>query len=145
MPTLSLTAANAVIMLTVTPIFNAPQQLKQFAADDVFSTPAIQSAEIAMGVDGNLSAGFVFVPVPQSYVLQANSPSNTIFDNWWAANQSAQDVYRADGVITLISVGKKWNMANGVLTEYSPAPDAKRILQPRRYTITWESMLPSQI
>lgn len=145
MPTLSLTAANAVIMLTVTPIFNAPQQLRQFAADDVFSTPAIQRAEIAMGVDGNLSAGFVFVAIPQSYVLQANSPSNSIFDNWDAANQSAQDVYRADGVITLISVGKKWNMANGVLTEYSPAPDAKRILQPRRYTITWESMVSSQI
>lgn len=139
----SITSANAVVMITIPGIFPAPVQLKGFAADDVYDTDSIESAETAMGVDGILSAGFVFVPVNQSYALQADSPSIAFFDAWWAAQQQTRDIYRANGLIMLRAVGKKWTMSRGVLTNYKPLPDAKKLLQPQKFKITWESSFPS--
>ena len=56
----TLTMANAVITLVVPAIELGPFQLQRFAADDVFNTGELDVAETSMGVDGNLSAGFVF-------------------------------------------------------------------------------------
>jgi hypothetical protein len=143
-PTLgSLTAANAVLMLGVTNLYNTPQQLQGFAADDIYDMPQIRSAETLMGVDGTLSAGFIFVPIVQSITLQANSSSNLFFEQWWANQQVAEDVYSGFGTIALTSLGSKYVMTNGFLTGYTPAPPARRILQPRRYEITWNLVLPN--
>lgn len=141
----SLTAANAIIALSIPLVYPAPQQLSGFAAEDIFSTEAIDSAEVSMGVDGKLSAGFVFVPIKQNYVLQADSASNSVFDNWWGASQAAKDVYFANAVITLISIGQKYAMTNGILSSYAPSPDIGKILKPRRFTITWESLQRSPV
>ena len=139
----SITGANAVIMLTAVPLFAIPQQLQGFAADDVFDTDAIESAETVMGVDGRLSAGFVFVSIRQSYRLQADSPSINFFDVLWGAQQQIRETYRINGVVLLTAVGKKWTMNNGVLTGYKPIPDTKKLLQPQPFTITWESIFPA--
>lgn len=141
----SLTSANAVFMLTIPDLFPVPQQLQQFAADDIFSTNPLASAEVSMGVDGHLSAGFVFVPVPQSINLQADSPSCDIFDNWWGASQTVRDAYIANGVVVITAVQRKWTLTRGVLTSYPPMPDGGKILKPRRFEITWESIVPSTI
>jgi hypothetical protein len=141
----TITGANAIVMLTIPGVFPQPQQLQGFAADDVFDTDAIESAETVMGVDGRLSAGFVYVPVNQTYALQADSESTFVFDNWWAANQVAQDVFRANGVVLLKAVGKKWTLTNGALTSYKPIPDTKKLLQPQRYRITWERIFPAPV
>lgn len=136
---MSLTAANAVIMLSIPLVFPTPVQLQGFAADDIFSTEALDSAEVQMGVDGVMSAGFVFVPVQQRFVLQADSASNFIFDTWYNVQQGAKELFFATGLITLTSVGLKFAMVKGALTSYMPLPDAKKILQPRSFGITWQS------
>lgn len=141
----SLTGANAIITLAVAGIFPAPQQLQGFAADDVFDTDAIESAETVMGVDGKLSAGFVYVPVRQNYSLQADSASIFFFDTWWAQQQATRDIFFASGVTLLTAVGKKWAMSRGVLTSYTPIPATKKLLQPQRFSITWESLLPALV
>lgn len=141
----SITGANSVISLAVRGLFPVPLSLKGFAADDVFDTDELESAETYMGVDGNLSAGFVFVPVHQRYALQADSPSTFLFDTWWAAQQMIQDIYYADGIVRLNTVGKKWTMTKGVLSGYKPIPDAKKLLQPQRFRITWERIFPTII
>lgn len=141
-PSNSITSANAVLMLGVTNLYNVMQQIQQFSADNIYDMPSIRSAEVSMGVDGVLSGGFVYVAIAQSIELQANSPSNAIFENWWAAQQSAEDVFLATGSITLNSLGEKWNMKRGFLTGYTPAPRAGRILQARRYEITWNGVMP---
>lgn len=138
----SLTAATAVITFSIPGVYDVAQQLQQFAADDIFSTESLQSAEVQMGVDGTLSGGFVFVPVKQKYMLQANSPSVKIFDDWWSASQTALDVFSCLGNITLKSINSKWNLVNGFLTSYSPMPDAGKLLKPRSFEITWQQMLP---
>lgn len=139
----TITSANAIIMIGVPGLFPVPQQLQGFAADDVFDTDALDSAEVLMGVDGQLSAGFVFVPVKQNYSLQADSASNLFFDTWWAVQQQLHEVLPANANVVLGAVGTKWAMTRGFLTSFKPTPDAKKVLQPRRFTITWESVLPA--
>ncbi len=139
----SLTSATAVYMLTIPGVYAAPQQLQQFAADDIFSTEMLRSVETVMGVDGTLSGGFVYVEVKQKVVLQANSPSIQIFEQWWSAMAIAEDTYKAIGIITLKALGKKWNLTDGFLTGYTPIPDAGKILKPQPYEITWGKMVPA--
>lgn len=141
----SITSANAVYALSIASLYNTAQQLQGFSADEIFSTDPLESAEVLMGVDGILSAGFIFVPVKQMINLQADSPSNLIFQNWWASQQVAKDVYIASGIITLPSISTKFTLSQGYLTTYPATPDAGKTLKPRKYGITWQSILPGII
>lgn len=141
----SLTAANAVIVLAAPPIISVPFQLQGFSADDVFDTASIESAEAVMGVDGVLSGGFVYVAIKQGFTLQADSASNSFFDNWFLGQKALQDTVIGSGTISLPSLGIKYDLVRGFLTGYKPSPDAKKILQPRKFEITWQSATPSPI
>lgn len=138
----TITAANAIFTLTIPGVFASPQQLQGFAADDIFSMSPIKPNEVSMGVDGILSGGRVFVPVPQEVSLQANSPSKTIFDLWNGAEQTAIDTLIAFGVVVLPSLRQKWALNTGYLTTYVIMPDAGRILKPVKYEITWAQVIP---
>ncbi len=139
----TLTAADVVLTITQPTLFPVPQQLQGFAADDVFDVDTIQSAETVMGVDGVLSGGFVFAAVPMNIALQADSLSNDVFDIWWTQMQAAKTTYPVTGLAILPAIGKKFDMVNGLLTGYPPIPSAKRILQARRFQITWGRLIPS--
>lgn len=136
---MSITSANAVITITVPPVFTAPFSLQGFSAEDVYTTESIAPAETMMGVDGFLTAGWTPRPVPWSVSLMADSPSNTLFAQWFNYQQQNREVYAATGVLILLSVGSKWNLVNGYLTGYPPMPNAARVLQPRRFGITWQA------
>lgn len=139
----AVTAADVVLTLNIPLVFPSPQQIQGFANDEVFDIPALKSAETMMGVDGILSVGFVFVPVIQTISLQADSASNLTFDAWWAQMQATKQTYLASGLIKLPSVATKYTLVGGALTSYKPAPNAKRLLQPRSYEITWQSIAPA--
>lgn len=141
----SITSANAVIMLAVPGVFNAPQAIQQFAAEDIFTNDPIQSNEVAMGVDGHLAAGFVFAPTTWSISLMADSPSNSFFDQWYQAMVRVVESYRCNGTIWLPGVNKKYDMANGALTTYRNMPDAAKTLKSRAFVITWERISPALI
>ena len=136
----SITSSNAVLMLSIQGLYDSPQQIQGFSADDVFDIENVKPAEAVMGVDGNLSAGRINVPIVQAIVLQADSPSNQIFEDWYASQIAEGDIMFSDATVQLSSVGAAYTLRNGVLTDYSPIPTAKKILQPRKYTITWESV-----
>lgn len=135
----TLTAANSVILLTVPGLFDTPVQLQGYATDDVFDTDAIEPAETMMGVDGKLSAGWVPKEIKQSYTLQADSDSVQIFDVWYQAQQRVREILRCSGTVILPAVAQKMILSRGVLTSFQPAT-AKKVLQPRKFTITWESL-----
>jgi hypothetical protein len=130
-------------MVSIPSLFPTPQQLQGFAADDVFDIPAIESVETLMGVDGVLSAGFVFKPLPMEVTLQADSLLNAFFDQWWTQMQATLATLSSNGIIRLPSIQTKFTLTNGFLTSYKPAPAAKKLLQPRRYMITWNTIAPS--
>jgi hypothetical protein len=136
----TITAANAVFMISVQSLFPAPLQLQGFAADDVFSHALVAPVEVLMGVDGYLSGGWTPQPKVQTIALQADSPSNVIFDTWYGAQEQAREVYIASAHITLASINRSFNCIKGFLTNYPPMTDARKILQPRRFTITWEAI-----
>ncbi len=139
----TLTGANAVIFLGINVLYPQAVQIQGFAADDVSTTQPIPSAETLMGVDGILSGGFVYVPVPWTITLQGDSPSNAIFDQWWSQQQINRDLYWAFGTVSVVSLGTKFSMSRGALVEYVPMPDIKKLIQPRRYRINWNSILPT--
>ena len=137
----TITAVNAVITLTIPGVFNQPQQLQQFSVDDVADVDTLTLCEELMGVDGFLSAGYVFNVVKYVYTLQANSPSCFMFDTWkLGAGFGQQDTFAANGNMASCSRAsvRQWTWSNGFLKEYSPAPGVKKILQPRKFGIVWE-------
>ena len=142
---MSITSANSVYMLSVATIFASPVILQGYAADDAFTTASQRVAEVQLGVDGTAASGFVYALVEQEISFLANSPSTALFDQWYQAQLQAKDVYIASGSIRLPGLGQKWTMTNGTLTSFMPIPDAKRVLQPRKFGITWQSAIPSAI
>jgi len=139
----TLTAANVIITLTQATLFpGQPQQLQGFAADDVFDTDQIRLVETLMGVDGVLSAGFVFTEVKQRISLQADSSSNDFFDTVGTQQYGTIDVYPINGEARLPGLQTRYVMTTGFLTGWKPTPDVKRITQPRHYEITWARIIP---
>ena len=124
---MSITAANATIFLSIANLYTTPVPLQGFAADDIFDTEAIDVAETLMGVDGTLTAGFVWVPTMWSITFQADSASNAIFDAWRQAEISAQEKYPASGIVMLTSLGTQWALTNGYLKKFQPLPNASKV------------------
>jgi hypothetical protein len=139
----SLTAANVVLALSVPGLFDTPQQIQGYAADEAFDFSDVESSETVMGVDGILSAGWLPKELLQSLSLQADSASNQFFEDWYGNQQQARDLLIASGTVSYPSVGKQYNLVRGFLKGYSPAPKAGKILAPRRYTIVWNYIQPS--
>lgn len=136
----SITSANSVITISVTGIFSTPFQLQGFSADNIYDAPELEVVQTAMGVDGRLSGGFVFNPVVQTFSIQADSETNRFFETWAARMKTRKDVYVAQGTTKLVSVNRSYTMRRGFLTTVHQLAPAARILQPRRYTVTWESV-----
>ena len=136
----TITAANAVYMLGVTGLFPAPQLLQGYSADAAFETEAVEPVETQMGVDGRLSAGYVPVPTMQTISLQADSLSTDLFETWYGAEQTARESYIAFGTIILPSTGRKYTMTRGFLSSIVQVPSTRKVLQPRGFRITWESV-----
>ena len=139
----TITSANAVIVLTIPNLYTTPQQLIGFAADDIYDIDQQQAAETMMGADGHLSAGFVFAEKKQRFSFSPGSPSVQIFEALKTAEGAIREKYWINGLTTLTSVGTKYNMVNGVMSVYSPMPNAGRVLKTRVFEITWEHVFPS--
>lgn len=138
----SITAANAIITLTIPGVFSTPQQLQNFSVDDIADVDTLVVAETMMSVDGVLTGGYVFNKVKYVYTLQADSPSVFVFDQWKLAQDSSEDTLPANGLMILKSLGTKWKWTRGFLTEWSPAPNVKKLLQPRKFSVEWQSVVP---
>lgn len=138
-----ITSSNATFLLGITGLFPAPVRLQGFAAEDIFDSQPLQVGETSMGVDGKLSGGFVFNPTEMGISLQADSTSMFIFEQWYAQEKIARDKFPAFATILLPTLGKKWSLSRGFLINYPVLPDAKKTLQPRKFTIRWEDASPA--
>lgn len=136
----TITSANSVFTLVVAGLFPAPVQLKGYASDKAFTTEAVDLAEVQMGVDGRMTAGYVPNPVKQTITLQADSPSKDIFTAVIQAMKTAREVFYISGSISLPSTGESFTLTRGILTNAKQIPDAQKVLQPVEYIITWEQI-----
>lgn len=140
MNTRTLTAANAVLTLSVAGLYDTPRQIEGFSSDDVTDSGSIDTAETSMGVDGRLSAGWLAVEIMQTITLQADSLSNDFFENWRQAEAQVREKYVASGTLIIPATGRKYAMTRGFLKGVAPFGAVRKTLQPRAYTITWESI-----
>ncbi len=141
----TLTTANSVLTIAIVGLFPVPQIVQGFAADDNFTADDVSPTEVLMGVDGKLSGGFTPVPTVFNVMLQADSNSNQIFDDWQSAQVAAKEIYIANAVVVLQGTGQKYSLTRGILTSYNPFAPGKKILQPRKFTITFETCTLSPV
>jgi len=141
----TITSANSVFSLMVMGLFPTPVKIQGYSADAAFAVDAIPTAEAHMGVDGKMSAGYVFSPKKMKVKLQADSDSTTVFDQWNNAQQAQREIYFANAVIDIPSLGKSYSLTKGVLTNFKPMPDAKKTLDAVEFEITWESITQNLI
>lgn len=137
----SITSANSVLLIGVTGLYTVPQQLQGFAEDDMYSMEAVENKEVKMGADGHLSAGWIPQIKVMSVTLQADSASNDFFEAWYAAEEAAQDAYFAFATIVQPAVKKSYTLTRGVLTNFTPFAEAKKVLQPRKFQIKWNVVI----
>ncbi|WP_088158530.1 phage tail fiber protein [Achromobacter xylosoxidans] len=139
----TLTSANSVLMLAVGGVFPVPQKIEGYTSESAFTFDAAKPAQVTMGVDGRMSAGYVPVPRVQTITIQPDSPSMRIFEIWMAASETAREVFYANGTLSIPSIDRKYTLTRGVLTQIPPAPDAKAMLQPMAFQITWQNVSPA--
>ncbi len=143
--TRTITSANAVLMLGVTDLYDSARQIQGFSADNITDMADLTQSETSRGLDGRLSAGFVYGDIVQNITLQADSESNDFFENWSAAERQRKELYVAFGSILLRAVNRRYTMTRGFLRALPPMPSVGRTLQARRYSITWEKVTPSSV
>jgi hypothetical protein len=140
-----ITSANAIILLSVPLLLPVPQQLQGFATDDIFDVEDTETTETRMGADGILSGGVIFMPTMVTFTLQADSPSISFFESWDMGQQTQVISLPAQGNITLTSIGRSYQLVTGFLTRDKRMPDAKRVLEPRKYRVAWQQIIPVPI
>lgn len=136
----TITSANSVFTITVPGLFPAPVQLRGYSSDKAFTTEALTLAEVNMGVDGRMTAGYTPTPVVQTITLQADSPSKAIFAAIIQATKTGREVFYITGSVDLPSTGESFSMRRGIITKGKQIPDAQKVLQPMDYEVTWESV-----
>lgn len=135
----TITSANSALTLQIEGLYPVPQSIQGYATDDAFAADDVTNVETMMGVDGKLSGGFTPQPTKLTITLQADSASNDVFDNWIAAQKAARETYISNAAISLPGTRGKYIFTRGFLTSNSSMPGAKKVLQPRKFEITFES------
>ncbi|MFJ3048513.1 phage tail fiber protein [Herbaspirillum chlorophenolicum] len=141
----TLTAANSTLALSIQGLYDTPQIIQGYATDDAFATDDVQPVEVQMGVDGLLSGGFVPYPTVLNITLQADSPSLQFFEDWLTFQEADREAYIGDGYIAIPGTGMKYDLTRAFLTSGSKMPGVRKILQPRKFTLTIESCQPAPL
>lgn len=141
----TITSANSVLMISVPSLFPAPVQIQGYASDKAFAMDALDIAEVNMGVDGRMTAGFTPNPTKQTISLQADSPSKDIFETIVRSMKQAREIFYINASIALPSTGESFTLTRGVLTSIPQMPTAQKVLQPVDYVITWSEVTRSLI
>lgn len=140
-----ITSADAVYMLTAAGVYSAPQQLQEFGADRAFATEAADIVEAILGVDGVLSFGWLPRMFTQTIILQANSPSNLVFDTIVATGVANRQPIVLSASIQFPGLGQQYNLDNGTIKSYPPINEAAKVLQPRTFGLVWGAISASPI
>ncbi len=141
----TLTTANSAFTLAARGIFPVPFNLEGYSTDDSFAVDDVTPGETQMGVDGNLSAGYVPYATQITFMFQADSPTIDYFDTIIAAQKAQREMVIFDGTGFIQGTQEKMVMTKGFLTSFTPTSTGKKILQPRKFTLTFQNFDKSPI
>lgn len=136
----TITSANSILMLGVERLFNVPVQIEGFSTEDAFTLADTDMAETMMGVDGKMSAGWIPVIKSLDITLQADSASNAFFEALIAAEAVAREKYKLNGTILISATGRLYVLTTGYIKTGSVMPGAKKVLQPRKFTLEFQDI-----
>jgi len=136
----TITSANSILTMIVPGLFPVPVSIQGYSTDDAFMLDALDLAETVMGVDGRMSAGYVPKEVKLTVTLQADSASKDFFAILTQAVKTAREVFYMSATLSLPSTGEAFTFTRGILTSVEQLPSAKKMLQPQKFVITWESV-----
>lgn len=141
----TITSANSSFAIVIPGVYSAPQRVQGYATDDAFLVEAIEKVETRIGIDGKLSAGYIFNPYKQSVTLQGDSASFDLFNNWQLAQDAVREVIACSATIVHPAIGYRYALTNGYLSKFKPMPDAKKTLQTIQFEITWEKIVGAKV
>ena len=134
----NLTAANAVVAISVPNLYPVPQVLTSFVADNPFSADEQVIAETVLSLNGRLSGGWIPSTIMQTFTILPDTDDMGFFLNWMQASQSSRSMFECAGVITLPSIKRVYTMPKGFLISGKVFPDVSKILQPISFKIQWQ-------
>ncbi|WP_025885531.1 phage tail fiber protein [Asaia prunellae] len=136
-----ITSADAIFVLTIDTLFNAPITLENWSADRAWEAAAIEQVQTRMSIDGKLNAGWVPNPVDMTLNIQPNSLSIPVFEALQTAQATARTPYQLGAEITLPGLKRKYTLTTGYLVTGSVMPAAGRLLEERSFTLRWERVI----
>lgn len=135
-----ITSNDVVFMISVPLVLPVPQRIQGFAVDDIFDVDDVDATDTMMGADGKLSGGVILSAIPMNITLQSDSDSLSFFEAWYYAQRLNRSTYAAQATVTFPSNGRVFALTKGFLSRFKPMPDAKRVLNPRKFRLTWEDV-----
>lgn len=141
----TITSANSALTLAVDPIFPNPRTIQGFGVDAAFSADAVEIGGIRIGIDGLSASYFVFRIFPFHITLLPNSPSLSFFDDWATRARIIRDTFVCNGTLSLPSIGRKYTLSNGTLTNIPVLPEAREYLNDLSYTIGFTNIIPETL
>ena len=140
----NITSANSSLRVTIATLYTAGVDVDQYEADRMFETAAVSNAEIVMGADGVMHAGWVPNPVELTINIMPNSNFGGIIDEVYAYENTGKVKLAVNAVLTLKSIGGAvYTFVGGVISNFTPSIAGARTLQGRPITITFESVTRS--
>lgn len=129
---LTLTAANAVIMLRCAGVYDNYVTLRGFQADNAWAFGDAAIGETRMGVDGKQSGGYTPHETDWTLYLEANSPSIAIMESIRKDFNNNMETRQIDIVVELPSVKKRYS-GSGFMTSLTGGTAGQKLLNGSQY------------
>lgn len=129
---LTLTAANSVIMVRCSGVYDNYVTMKGFQADNAWAFGDAAIGETRMGVDGKQSGGYTPHEVDWTLYLEANSPSIAIMEAVRKDFNSNMETRKIDIIVELPSVKKRYT-GSGFLTNLTGGATGQKLLAGSQY------------
>ena len=142
---MTITSANAVFTLKVPGLYDAPVTIEGYGTDAAVNVADHTPAQVQMGIDGHLSAGWTPTPKVITVTLAADSPSRVIFEDWEQYMETIREVLPCEAVFSIPSIGRRMTGTRGFLTQSHKHPNANQVLQPGAFQITFEKFSGSNM
>ena len=120
-----------------------PIALQGWAADSAFSVDAQQRAVVVQGVDGNVHFGWVPHLNNFNLSLMPDSDSQSYLENLMAAEDMLRETLLITAVLIVPSIGRRYALGNGAITNGTPVPAHGRVLAAQATTITFATCKPA--
>lgn len=129
---LTLTSANAVIMLRCKGVYDNYVTLQGFQADNAWGFGDAAIGETRMGVDGKQSGGYTPHEVDWTLYLEANSPSIEVMENIRKDFNANMETRQIDITVEVAAIKKRYS-GSGFLTNLTGGAAGQKLLAGSQY------------